>query len=326
MGEGDGPGVTESTPMQAMGTNCWAHKHTELVPLEVHHVWPLGEGGPNIAANKISICSNAHSSAHDLLAKMLKAADGLLPWRSAAATACGSGASPRPATRPSAPGRSSGRTAPDLRLDPRPAERPAPPPRGRPGVVLGVRPGVHARGRLVLVGHVRPGDVPAAVGQDATTMCRVRRPHWSPSRHRPRTPGYRRPSSIRSTPAPYRTSVRTAFLRDRRTPDGRDHADPYQDLHAARRLGGDDPSRLQGLRQAARARPRPLRRAVMRGAAAPWRAGIRRDPDRWPDAPEPVPCEVNPQLTTADCHHAEQWCAGAISARTTAPSRSRRTR
>jgi hypothetical protein len=25
------------------------------------------------------------------------------------------------------------------------------------------------------------------------------------------------------------------------------------------------------------------------------------------DAPEPVPCEVNPQLTTADCHHAEQW-------------------
>jgi hypothetical protein len=26
-----------------------------------------------------------------------------------------------------------------------------------------------------------------------------------------------------------------------------------------------------------------------------------------PDAPEPVPCEVNPQLTTADCHHAEQW-------------------
>jgi hypothetical protein len=26
-----------------------------------------------------------------------------------------------------------------------------------------------------------------------------------------------------------------------------------------------------------------------------------------PDAPEPQPCEVNPALTTADCHHAEQW-------------------
>jgi hypothetical protein len=80
VGEDEGAGVTESTPRQAMGTNCWAHKHTELVPLEVHHVWPLGEGGPNIAANKVSICSNAHSSAHDLLAKMLKAADGLVPW------------------------------------------------------------------------------------------------------------------------------------------------------------------------------------------------------------------------------------------------------
>ena len=26
-----------------------------------------------------------------------------------------------------------------------------------------------------------------------------------------------------------------------------------------------------------------------------------------PDAPEPVPCQTNPALTTADCHHAEQW-------------------
>src|SRR3954452_16090739 len=26
-----------------------------------------------------------------------------------------------------------------------------------------------------------------------------------------------------------------------------------------------------------------------------------------PGAPEPQPCEANPALTTADCHHAEQW-------------------
>lgn len=26
-----------------------------------------------------------------------------------------------------------------------------------------------------------------------------------------------------------------------------------------------------------------------------------------PDAPPAVPCETNPQLTTAECHHAEQW-------------------
>lgn len=26
-----------------------------------------------------------------------------------------------------------------------------------------------------------------------------------------------------------------------------------------------------------------------------------------PDGPPAVPCEVNPALTTAQCHHAEQW-------------------
>lgn len=26
-----------------------------------------------------------------------------------------------------------------------------------------------------------------------------------------------------------------------------------------------------------------------------------------PDAPDPVPCLINPARTTAECHHAEQW-------------------
>lgn len=67
-------------PVTAMGTNCWAHRHRELVPLEIHHIWPVGDGGPNVAGNRISICSNAHSSTHDLLAKMLKAPDGRVEW------------------------------------------------------------------------------------------------------------------------------------------------------------------------------------------------------------------------------------------------------
>jgi hypothetical protein len=54
----------------AMGTNCWAHRHRELVPIEIHHVWPLGDGGPNASGNKVALCANAHSSTHDLLAKM----------------------------------------------------------------------------------------------------------------------------------------------------------------------------------------------------------------------------------------------------------------
>jgi hypothetical protein len=62
-----------------MGQTCWAHRHRELVPVEVHHVWPLGAHGPNVAANKVTLCANAHSSVHDLLLKMLKTG-GQVPW------------------------------------------------------------------------------------------------------------------------------------------------------------------------------------------------------------------------------------------------------
>lgn len=63
-----------------MGTDCWAHTHREYVPLEEHHVWPVGTGGPNVKANRIRICSNAHSACHDLLSKMVKADTTALPW------------------------------------------------------------------------------------------------------------------------------------------------------------------------------------------------------------------------------------------------------
>jgi 5-methylcytosine-specific restriction endonuclease McrA len=64
----------------AMGRECWAHTHREDVPLELHHVWPKGQGGPDVKANRVVICSNAHSAAHDLLAKMLKEHTTALPW------------------------------------------------------------------------------------------------------------------------------------------------------------------------------------------------------------------------------------------------------
>lgn len=40
---------------------------------EVHHVWPLGEGGPDIAANKVVVCATGHNSIHMLLAAYKKA-------------------------------------------------------------------------------------------------------------------------------------------------------------------------------------------------------------------------------------------------------------
>ena len=56
----------------ARGHNCQAHKHHQLVPIEVHHIWPRGYHGPDVDENKIAICSNAHSDVHYLLEALLK--------------------------------------------------------------------------------------------------------------------------------------------------------------------------------------------------------------------------------------------------------------
>lgn len=54
-------------PLTAMGRFCAAHHHREMVPIEKHHIFPLGDGGPDTAANKIQVCANAHSSIHYLI-------------------------------------------------------------------------------------------------------------------------------------------------------------------------------------------------------------------------------------------------------------------
>ena len=50
-----------------LGTDCAVHRHWSRVPLELHHVWPLGDGGPNIPKNKIKVCANGHYSIHACL-------------------------------------------------------------------------------------------------------------------------------------------------------------------------------------------------------------------------------------------------------------------
>lgn len=50
-----------------MGTECACHSHRERVPIERHHVWPLGMGGPNADTNKVTVCANAHYSIHAAL-------------------------------------------------------------------------------------------------------------------------------------------------------------------------------------------------------------------------------------------------------------------
>lgn len=44
-----------------------------------HHVWPLGEGGPNIEDNIIAVCPTGHYSIHDLL-KEYKLYNGKVPY------------------------------------------------------------------------------------------------------------------------------------------------------------------------------------------------------------------------------------------------------
>lgn len=56
----------------ARGLACEAHSHRSLVPLESHHVWPLGYHGPDVRTNRVLICANAHGDAHYLLEAMLK--------------------------------------------------------------------------------------------------------------------------------------------------------------------------------------------------------------------------------------------------------------
>lgn len=76
--------MTATTPKPmprgvVMGTDCAVHRHRELVPLHVHHVWPTGEGGPDVEWNKITVCANGHYAIHALL-DIFKKQRGDVPW------------------------------------------------------------------------------------------------------------------------------------------------------------------------------------------------------------------------------------------------------
>lgn len=45
---------------------------------ERHHVWPLGNGGPDIMENRVWLCPTTHTNAHEILRHMGK--EGLLTW------------------------------------------------------------------------------------------------------------------------------------------------------------------------------------------------------------------------------------------------------
>jgi hypothetical protein len=57
-------------------TGFVCHVHESKVSYEIHHVFPLGYGGKNVASNKVQICCNAHSDIHFLMELMFKGK----PW------------------------------------------------------------------------------------------------------------------------------------------------------------------------------------------------------------------------------------------------------
>jgi hypothetical protein len=62
---------------------CVTQHRPEPVILHSHHVWPLGEGGPDIQANLLWVCPSTHSNIHELWRLLVKAGkSGVpLPWR-----------------------------------------------------------------------------------------------------------------------------------------------------------------------------------------------------------------------------------------------------
>jgi hypothetical protein len=51
----------------ARGTECLAHKHRTLVPLERHHIRPQSRDGKTVATNLATVCGNTHGNVHYLL-------------------------------------------------------------------------------------------------------------------------------------------------------------------------------------------------------------------------------------------------------------------
>lgn len=54
---------------------CTVHKTHVPKPLlvELHHVQPLGMGGPDTDDNKVAVCVGGHYSIHTLLADLIRA-------------------------------------------------------------------------------------------------------------------------------------------------------------------------------------------------------------------------------------------------------------
>lgn len=66
------------TGMTPMGTVCAVHRHRSSVPIQTHHVFPVGLGGPNVHSNRVQICADGHTEVHNYMNLLVGDA---VPWR-----------------------------------------------------------------------------------------------------------------------------------------------------------------------------------------------------------------------------------------------------
>ncbi len=61
--------ILRSTPRP-----CLVHKRHDPASYvnEVHHVWPLGHGGPDVPENTVVVCATGPNNIHKLLSLLLK--------------------------------------------------------------------------------------------------------------------------------------------------------------------------------------------------------------------------------------------------------------
>lgn len=56
-------------PTRLAGDQCSVHKYhwPPVLETEVHHVWPLGMGGPDVVGNTVKVCGTGHANIHRVL-------------------------------------------------------------------------------------------------------------------------------------------------------------------------------------------------------------------------------------------------------------------
>lgn len=63
--------------------DCQVHRRhsPHVAEPDLHHIWPKGQGGPDVPANRVSICPTGHRNVHELLRLAFKYGGvELVPW------------------------------------------------------------------------------------------------------------------------------------------------------------------------------------------------------------------------------------------------------